>query len=339
MNFLDIIGHERPLGILRRTLVNGTVAHAYLFTGEAGIGKRMAALAFAAAVNCAAPGPDGGCGSCAACRKTASGNHPDLQIMTPESEDEQFLADLSRKEREKASREIKIEQVRQAQERLALRPFEGRKKVLVVDNAESMNTAAANAFLKTLEEPPGETLIILVSSLPQRLLGTIRSRCQVLAFQPLPRRRLAAVLQERRGLTAEDAWFLAALAGGSLGRALEMDAAGERKEREEFFSVWDRLAGMRRDEVLALAEGIAKDRDGFDRLIAMGIERLRDALVLRQTGDERLVVFGGAGSGSGRSLPACLRDLELFTESRRMLDGRVNAQLVAEHLLFSLGRP
>jgi len=200
MSFSSIIGHDRPVSILKRAIQNNAVAHAYLFSGEQGIGKRLTALAFAAALNCQAYGPEGACGACPSCRMSAAGAHPDVRIVMPESHDEQLLATLNSKEAAKASDEIKIDQIRRAQESISLRPSEGRKKVLIVDSAEAMNDAAQNAFLKTLEEPPGDSLIILISAMPQSLLPTIRSRCQELKFQPLPRPVLAEELKEKRGL-------------------------------------------------------------------------------------------------------------------------------------------
>ena len=341
MSFSSIIGHDRQIDILKRALANNALAHAYLFSGEDGIGKRLTAFALAAALNCEAPGPGGGCGGCSACRRTAGGIHPDVRVMMPESRDEQLLATLSSRDAEKASDDIKIDQVRRAQDSISLRPSEGRKKVLIVDGAEAMNEAAQNAFLKTLEEPPGDSLIILITSMPQSLLPTIRSRCQALAFQPLPRRVLAEVVRERRGLPEGDAWFVAALSRGSLGRALAMDAPKEKADREQFLALREGLAAMRDDEILALADGIAKDRDGFDRIITLGIEWLRDRMVFLATGDERLLVFPGHADQAGQlqpSLPKVLRDMDLFVQSRALLERRVSAQLVADNLFLKLGR-
>lgn len=339
MPFSSIIGHERPVALLKRALAGGSLAHAYLFSGDEGVGKRMTALALGAALNCASPGPDGGCGTCPSCRKSAAGTHPDLTVVMPESEDEQRLALLSKKEAEKASDRIKIEQVRAAQDRLSLKAFEGRRKVLVVDRADAMTEEAMNAFLKTLEEPPGESLIVLITSRPQVLLATIRSRCQEVKFQPLPRHQVAAVLRERRELSEEDAWFLAALCRGSLGRALTMDAAEERQERTELAAVLDRLPAMSDDELLTLADGVSKDRDGFLRLVDISIERLRDRLVWLHTADERLLVFPAAAAG-GQTCTArrLLRDLELFSGSRRLLQTTVSVPLIAEHLFLTLAR-
>jgi len=343
MNFPSIIGHDRPVSILKRAIQNDAVAHAYLFSGEQGIGKRLTALAFAAALNCQAAGPAGGCGVCSSCRMSAAGTHPDVRIVMPESHDEQLLATLNSKEAAKASDEIKIDQIRRAQDSISLRPSEGQKKVLIVDSAESMNDAAQNAFLKTLEEPPGDSLIILISAMPQSLLPTIRSRCQELKFQPLPRPVLADVLKEKRGLDAGDAWFAAALSRGSLGRALDMDVQKERTDREQFMALWDGLSGMRNDEILALADGVAKDRDGFDRILDIGIEWLRDRLIYQETGDERLLVFTGGidrirSEQSMFSLPKALQEVDLFIRSRNLLERRVSAQLVAENLFLKLGR-
>ncbi len=343
MSFSSIVGHNRQVTILKRALANNALAHAYLFSGEPGIGKKMTALALAAAVNCGNSGPDGGCGECPSCRGIAALTHPDVHVVMPESENEQLLASWSSREVEKASDEIKIDQIRQAQESLTLTPSEGSKKLLIVDGAETLNPSAQNAFLKTLEEPPGDALIVLITSMPQSLLATIRSRCQEIRFQPLTRRVLAQALMQKRGLPESDARFLAALAQGSMGRGLKMSLEQERAERDQFEVLWAGLPRMTAGEVLALAEGYAKDREQFDRMLAIGAECLRDALVYRMTGDDRLLVQDGAGARyrqweERRPVQGMLADFDLFASSRKLLDRRVSAQLVAENLLFRLGR-
>jgi DNA polymerase-3 subunit delta' len=325
MPFNDIIGHERPARILMRAITGGTLAHAYIFSGEEGIGKRMTAFALAAAVNCQRPGQDGGCGVCSSCRKAAARSHPDVHVLVPDGD------------------EIKIDQVREMQATLALRPFEGAKKVLIVDGAEKMKEASANALLKTLEEPPGDTVIILITSMPQGLLPTIRSRCQEVRFLPLPRQVLARALVEKRGLSEGDAWFLAAISRGSIGRGLEMDVEAERAERDEFLSLRSRLASMGPGELVQQAEALAKDRERFDRMLDIGIERLRDLAVYHETGDERLMVYPRPGVSDGgpearASVRALIADMDLFVLSRDLLGRRVSGQLVAENLFLKLGR-
>ena len=323
LSFEEIAGHDRPVTILKRALANKTLAHAYLFSGGEGIGKKMTALALATAVNCRNAGSSGGCGECPSCRMVAALTHPDVHILAADGD------------------EIKIDQVRQTQADLALKPFEGAKKILIVDGAESMNPSSANAFLKTLEEPPGETLIVLISPLPQSLLPTIRSRCQEIRFLPLPRPILAQALMRKRGLSEKDAWFLAALAQGSLGRGLAMDVEQEKTMREELMVLWSGLGQMNAGEVLAQAEVFSKDRERLERLLDIGVEWLRDALVFRVTGDERLLVHGQAKDlhlqwGEGVTLQRMLADMALFTTSSRLLERRVSPQLVAENLLLKL---
>lgn len=343
MKFSTIEGHEKPVLLLQRAIANNTLAHAYLFSGQAGIGKKRTAFALAAAVNCGESGPEGGCGVCPSCRRIAAFTHPDVHIVMPESENEQVLATLSAKEAEKASSEIKIDQIRRAQESISLTPSEGSKKFLIVDGAETLNVSAQNAFLKTLEEPPGDTVIILITAMPQGLLSTIRSRCQEITFRPLPRNTLARALMRKRGLTEEDAWFIAALAQGSMGRGLAMDSDQEKIFREESATLWSGLAQMGSGEALALADAISKDRERLDRLIELGIERLRDALVYGETGEERLLVHAQAQHryrqpADTSSLPRLLADMDLFITSRNLLDRRVSAQLVADNLFLRFGR-
>jgi DNA polymerase-3 subunit delta' len=323
MSFNYIEGHEQPVGILKRALANATLAHAYLFSGEAGIGKKMTALALAAAANCQNTGVDGGCGECPSCRRIATNGHPDVHLLVPDGD------------------EIKIDQVRQVQADLALKPFEGAKKTLIVDGVDRMNAASSNAFLKTLEEPPGDALIVLITALPQSLLPTIRSRCQEIRFQPLPRHTLAQALMKKRGLSEDDAWFLAALAQGSMGRGLEMDVEQEKAERSQVMDLWSGLPQLGAGEAAALSEKYAKDRDRFDRLLVIGVECLRDAMVYRETGEVRLLVHAAAEEryrqwGERSPLQSMLADLELVEASRSLLDRRVSAQLVAENLFIKL---
>jgi DNA polymerase-3 subunit delta' len=325
MTFSAIEGHDRSITILQRALANDTLGHAYLFSGQAGIGKKKTAFALAAAVNCPDVRPEGGCGKCPSCRKVETLGHPDVHILVPDGD------------------EIKIDQIRQVQSDLSLKPFEGAKKVLIVDNAESMNIAASNAFLKTLEEPPGNALIILITSMPQGLLSTIRSRCQEITFQPLSRTVLARALMRQRGLSEVDARFIAALAQGSMGTGLEMDLDQEKADRMEVGALLSGLAQMGPGDALALAETLAKDRDRLERLIEIGVEWTRDALVYRETGEERLLVHTRAQRqyrqfAEGNSLPGLLAMMDLFMMSRGLLDRRVSAQLVVENLLLKSGR-
>ena len=166
MAFHDIIGQDKAINILVRTMQRGRIASSYLFAGEPGIGKKCTAVTLAKALNCLTS-PGDACDECPSCRKIDSGIHPDFLLISPESG------------------QIRVEEIRAIDEMLSLKAFEGRYKVVIVDDADTMNQYAANAFLKTLEEPPEESLIILVSSNPGRLPDTIRSRCSRINFTPL----------------------------------------------------------------------------------------------------------------------------------------------------------
>ncbi len=324
MTFDDIIGHERQLAILRRAVAGGSIAHAYLFSGESGIGKKTVAVALGAAVNCSSTSNGTGCGRCGSCGKASSGNHPDIHILSADGG------------------EIKIDQVREAQAILALKPFEGKMKVLIVDDADSLNSAAQNAFLKTLEEPPGDSLIILVAVASESLLPTIRSRCQKIAFYPLPRRLLAKMLIEKQGMAEDEAMFIAAVARGSIGRGLGMDPEAERLERAEALELLAKAyRGMDTEDLLSSAEAVSKSREKLERFLEIGLEWLRDVMVFGETGDDGIIIHRHMAEMLGQwagTLPRqrLLSDMKLFEQSRSLLDRRVGGQLVAENLLMKL---
>jgi DNA polymerase III subunit delta' len=221
MPFRDVIGHRRLVGLLSRSVGRDSLPPSLIVAGPDGIGKRLAALATAQALNCIAPLVSGAghieldaCGVCAACTRIARNVHPDILIVEPGD-----------------NGSIRIDQVREIVERAAYRPFEGRRRVVIVDHADALVPAAQHALLKTLEEPPSSSVFILVTSRPDVLLATVRSRCPRLSFRPLGPDDIAAAL-EARGHSEAEARAVAATADGSLGRALEA-SAGELVEARE----------------------------------------------------------------------------------------------------------
>jgi DNA polymerase-3 subunit delta' len=208
-----IIGHEQPLRVLDAAYRTQRLAHAYLFAGPDGIGKRLVAMRWAMTINCEAGGTTL-CGRCRSCVTASAGTHPDLIPIEP---DGLF---------------IKIEQIRTLQEALTLATWSGRRKITVIDRAERMNQEAANCLLKTLEEPPASSLLILISPAPDDLLPTIRSRCQLVRFFPLDESRLVRWLIAERGWSAEEAELVGAIARGCIGQALAGDPTQLREERD-----------------------------------------------------------------------------------------------------------
>jgi len=216
--FADIVGQEMAVSLLSRALEQGA-SHAYLFSGPPGVGKSEAALAFAAGLACA----EGGCGGCNTCRRVLEGLHPDVEVITPEGN------------------VIRKEEITEINLHAVYRPYEAKAKVYIFLEADSFNAEAANAFLKTLEEPPGHVHFILVTDRPERLLPTIASRCQPVMFSPVPVPAMAADLMSRFGLTEQKATLIARVAGGDLAYAREL-ATSESARRQR-----DRLLDLARD--------------------------------------------------------------------------------------------
>lgn len=302
MTFRDIVGHRRLIRLLTRAVHAGSLPPSLVFAGPEGVGKRQVALALAQALNCLNPvaQPDGtrdACGSCVSCGKIARGLHPDVIVVEPEEGS------------------IKVDQARDAAGRTAYRPFEGRTRVVIVNGADLMNDFAQNAMLKPLEEPPARNVFVLVTSRPNLLLATVRSRCCVLRFAPLSPADVAAALARSHGLSERDAQAAAALSGGSLGRALDAGAAGTAD-----------LRGVAGDVLKEAAQALSvRDR------LEIGARLLKAAAKKPSTVDR-----GGKGQADRASLASCLRAMESLLRDLAVLTTRapeaalVNLDLRAE---------
>lgn len=206
VTFESLIGNRTLVSRLVRMAEADRVPPSLLFTGPVGVGKLQTALALARAVNCLNE-PGTGCGECSACLRIGKGEHPDVHIARPEGAGRQMRADV----------------IRQIVSDAPFRPFEGRRRVSIFVDAERMNPTAANILLKTLEEPPPWAILILITSNAAALLPTILSRCQVYRFAPLAIDDVTEELVSRHGMDRERATLVAALSGGSLEKALELE--------------------------------------------------------------------------------------------------------------------
>jgi DNA polymerase-3 subunit delta' len=221
-----IIGHEWAVNQLQHSIQVGTNAHAYLISGVAGIGKALLALRLAQALNCEAS-PGDPCLTCRSCKRIERGSHPDVRIAGMATQAAGLKADEAARQKE-----LKIATVREWQRDIALRPYEARRRILILHDAERLNEEASNAMLKTLEEPPLYATIVLVANSTD-LLPTIVSRCRVLRLRPLPRRYVAQALIGR-SVAEADAALIAAWSGGRLGWALALlDRPEEIAHRDE----------------------------------------------------------------------------------------------------------
>lgn len=208
MSWHQVRGHQIVIDSFRQALRRGRLGHAYLFTGPAGVGKKLFAAQLAKAILCENSPPEAlqACDHCPACLQVEAGTHPDF-FATGRPEE---------------ALELPIETIRELCQTFALKPARGRGKIAVLDDADDLNDAAANCFLKTLEEPPPRSMLILIGSSAERQLATIVSRCQILRFAPLPDTEVAALLRERGFTEPKQIERLIGLGGGSPGQALAL---------------------------------------------------------------------------------------------------------------------
>jgi DNA polymerase-3 subunit delta' len=320
MSFDQILGHEPQKEILSRALASGRIAHAYLFSGPEGIGKRLMATALARAIVCF---EQRGCGHCQACRKIDHQNHPDLHILEPDGNS------------------IKIEQVRAFQRKLNFKPLEASRKICMIEQPEAMTVGAANALLKTLEEPRGDTLLILLSAQPNRLLETIRSRCQQLPFARHPDSRIQAELEKQLGIDSTQSHVLAALSEGSFKKAFGKDRELYLEQRRSLLKTLTGLSSGSILPILDFAEQLASDKTVLPDILEIFQAFYRDVLMILQgRSEEELVnldLRDKVQRVSGReSVVSVLSKLEALLNMKRLLDRNVNRQLAMEVLLLKL---
>lgn len=205
MSFKALKGQESAVSFLKRALKNNKLSHAYIFSGPDGVGKLLAALNFAKVLNCENQLMLEPCDKCSSCRKIDSLTHPDIYILRAE----------------KKSGVIGIDEIRELIRNMSLKSFEARNRVCIIDGAQDMKREAANALLKTLEEPPADSILILITSNLEGLFTTIVSRSQIVKFFPLKRKEVEDILKNEYSMDAVKAYILSHLSGGRLGDALE----------------------------------------------------------------------------------------------------------------------
>src|SRR5687767_12699733 len=334
MPFRQISGHHQRLALIARAADRGTLPPSLLFTGPGGVGKSIAAVALAQLLNCLAvrtgDTPTDSCGECGACRRIARRVHADVLIIEPGD-----------------TGSIKIDQVRDAIERSAYRPFEGRRRVVIVDDADAMLPEAQNALLKTLEEPPTASTFILVTSRPDMLLPTVRSRCQPMAFGRLAPADVAAVLMRDHEYSESDAHAAAALSDGSIGAALEGGTEEFVEARKAASAMLQTVATgtdpRRRLEGAKALAGAGRDigRDELARRLHAVSSMLRDIGILLSRADERRLANADLNAqlkGLLRSFDGerALRAFSAVDRALEALDRNASPKIVADWLAFQI---
>jgi len=322
VTFRDLVGHAHVTRRLAAAARQGA-AHAYLLHGPEGVGKRAVADAFATLLVCEAGGDDA-CGTCRHCTLMRAGTHPDACIVM----------------REEERRDIRIEQARTLVRWLTLRPMLAARKVAIIDGAHLLNDHGQNALLKTLEEPPGASVILLLATRPSQLLPTVRSRCQAIQLEPLGRDEVEAALGTR-GVAGDVAALAAAQAGGSLGRAIALAGEEHTALRQRVLNVVATLRDRGAHEISALAQEIG--RGAFEPALDVVLAWYRDLLAHACGADE----LGARNPDLRRALAIAaartdpetvLRQLELLCDTVDALDRNANRVLAIETMLLALRR-
>ncbi len=326
MRLEGLLGQERAAAQLTAEAASGRLAHAYLFVGPLGCGRGTAALALFRALNCENR-DDPPCGVCPSCRRALAGQHEDLLILAPPND--------------QASAQIKVEEVREMVRALSFAPFGGGHRLVLIRQAGQLNPSSANALLKTLEEPPPRNLLVLTVQDPAEVLPTLVSRCRRVNFKPLDEGLIAAELM-RRGLAPEAARLKAALSGGSLGRALELDqerlAASLRTWRERLAQPADPLAdwSLAEELVAPFRGGERMDRQGLVELLDLLALYLRDCAVVAAGRPEAAFLPPELWSGAGLDLNQANRGFDLVRQAQSHILGNAAPELAIAVLLGQL---
>ena len=331
MGFPQIIGHEPQKEFLRNSVRKNRISHAYLFSGPEGVGKKLVAIGFAKLINCSEDGAKNLDCECTSCVKTEKGLNPDVSVFGYPGE-----------------KTIKVDHVRQDIERLIhLAPYENPYKVFIIDGAQRMNFNAQNAFLKTLEEPPPNSVIILITTLADLLMPTIRSRCQSVVFQPLETAQVREFMEnEKPG--DDDTELVSRISGGSISRALGTDEDYLRK-RTEYIACLMAVDSKKPLTLFDSVEKIQKDIKGggpeelktlFDILSAW----LRDSVILKTSGKKEEIVNTDLIErlreySEKRNVSELLDKFAAIEETMaRISENNANVEISLENLLLRLSR-
>jgi DNA polymerase-3 subunit delta' len=338
MPFRSIVGHRRIRTLLSHSISAGTLPPSLVFAGPEGVGKRLAAIAVAQTLNCTGNTEPGGdladaCGVCPSCKRIARGVHADVLVVAPGD-----------------NGSIKIEQIRDVIDRATYRPFEGRRRVTIIDDADALMAPAQHALLKTLEEPPSSSIFILVTSRPDALLPTVRSRCSQIRFGRLSAAEVATVLERDHKYATREASAVAAASDGSIGRALNAQAAefsDAREDAEELLrstrARGDARTRVERAKNFVKTGGgpVASERDYLGLRLQALSSLARDLGLLASGGDVELLANVDLRDGLdvlAKSFDG-ERALELFAAvdcAQSALDRNVSPKVVADWLALQV---
>lgn len=327
MPFNDIIGQERAIKILTKSLKENKVSSSYIFVGSEGTGKKFAAIEFTKAINCSNLNKNlEACDNCHSCNEINKQCCPDLKIV------------------ESTKGSIKIEQIRKIRKEIELKPFRSKKKVYIIDQAEKMTLEASNCLLKTIEEPPYYAIIILICSKIDPILPTIVSRCQIVNFGLVNPPKIKEILLNKiNNLEKDKAEIISKLAQGSIGKAFKLIADKEYFIRRE--EVLDYLSaispGKYDDDIFARVEKMLSEIDRIEEILEMIKLWYRDILIIKSTGNQKFIVncdkleiFGKKSQIYSQKM--LIDILDYLEQVEEYLMKNVNKRLILERLFIKM---
>lgn len=342
--FDHLTGNQRVKDILRRMLVDGRVPGTLLFAGEGGIGKKLFALELAKALNCQTPKGVEACDRCSSCVRIGQSKFPEY---SDEKDNREKLVWSDHPDVALArpyNRFLRIPLMREVEREANFRPYEGRARVFVIEEAHRLNEASSNALLKTLEEPPATSHLILITSRPAQLLPTIRSRCQIIRFSPLAPKEIEEHLVKGKQVSAADARLLSKVARGSIGRALVTDLESYRSQREAMLDVVNALTlNKDRARLLRASEEMndAKRKDEYEPRLDLLATLIHDVWILALGAPDEQIVnqdlraqLSKIVSGLDSRRPS--RWLSQLEQHRRGLDVNINRKIATDALFLTM---
>lgn len=272
MDFRDIIGQERVIENLQRAIKNKNIAHSYLFQGPESIGKKKLAMVFAKTLLCKERGTVP-CGKCSSCIKFDTGNHPDFYIEKPDG------------------KHFKKEQIEKLQRNIRTLPYEGNKKIYILEDIHKMTQEAENSFLKTLEEPPEYAIIIMTVTNSYSLLPTIVSRCQVIELKVTANNEIEKVLIDKYNMSSEKASVIASFSNGLVGKAIRLAESDEFRElREDIVSKVNEIIESEKFRVFSISKFFEDNKDNIEEILDIMLLWFRDLLIIKEISDNKFII-------------------------------------------------
>ena len=323
MDFNEIIGHERQIENLKNAINKNSISHSYLFEGEEGLGKKQTALAFSKTLLCKEE-KEQPCNLCSSCIKFDSENHPDFKIILPNKKGT-----------------IIIEEIEKIINAVSTSPFEGKRKVFIIDDSHAMNVEAMNTLLKTLEEPPSFMNIILVTSISNRLLPTILSRCQRIRFYPVENHKIISLLEEKGSLDKDRMAFIADFAKGSIGRSIEIASSEEFfHRRNEVITIIDSILNGDATKALGSVKFFNDNKEEIHGILDIMLYWFRDLLIYKEVGQidliinkDKLEILSKQSSIDFNKINGIIEKIE---ETRVNISNNVNFTLSIETMLLKI---